>query len=209
MRLVRAEGEGGLEEQAVDQRAARWRHRLVPGHELRELTREPFEIHGAGIQGPTLVLRLLEEVVARANEGALTGLPPSVEVRAGVATRRTGVAEGCGGASGAAVHAGNSRVALVELAHDLALQQERLVDPPLERAPAVGEVGAKHRLARQRGIHAIGEQRAVRLRERLLALPGHGRKGNLEIGRLAEVDVVAESGRVPEAAKRLVDGLEW
>src|SRR6187455_63223 len=137
VRLVRSERERSLQEDAIGRGALCRRVPLITGHQLRELTREELQVPRNRRRRSPFGGIILERVEAAADEPAPRELIARECIRAGEVA--IGPAISHIGRRDIIGH-NETRIALVQLLHELGLQDERLVEPLLERTPAIREV---------------------------------------------------------------------
>ena len=145
VRFVRAQRKRRLEQDPVGRRTFPRRVPLVPDHQLGELAREELQVSREGVRRAAAGTFVLKRVEARADVPTACELIPcervaTREVPGGPAIDQTIRRYPTGQLK--------CRVFLVELLEELGLQDERLLEALLERAPPVSEVRADDTLSR-------------------------------------------------------------
>src|SRR5688572_3828814 len=123
VRSVRPECERRLQKNPIGRRALGGRIPLVGRYQLRELAREPLEIPRGGSRRSPVGRLVLKRVEAGTKVRETCKLIPREDIRTGEVAVRTCVREAAGNIG--PVRQQDTRVALVQLAHELRLQNER------------------------------------------------------------------------------------
>src|SRR5688572_17477317 len=137
--LVRTEGEGRLEDETIRLFYPAVRREVLESRDqLRELARVEYQIPRSGLEGLPRVLRILEQVSSRSDEGSTRELIAREGIASGESSRRPVIR-----------HAARQRGrGIIQLPHDLRAEDERPVESLLQRSPPKGEIGAHDALPR-------------------------------------------------------------